>query len=74
MWLALRKLGAGYKKSLSPPKANADKRRILQTKIEAYEREGRSITYVDESGFTKDMPRTHGYALKGQRCYGTHNW
>lgn len=20
------------------------------------------------------MPRTHGYSLKGQRCYGTHDW
>lgn len=20
------------------------------------------------------MPRTHGYAPKGQRCYGVHNW
>ena len=20
------------------------------------------------------MPRTHGYAIKGQRCYGTHDW
>ena len=20
------------------------------------------------------MPRTHGYAPKGERCYGTHNW
>ena len=20
------------------------------------------------------MPRTHGYALKGKRCYGTHDW
>lgn len=20
------------------------------------------------------MPRTHGYAFKGQRCYGTHDW
>ena len=20
------------------------------------------------------MPRTHGYALKGQRCYGRHDW
>lgn len=20
------------------------------------------------------MPRTHGYAPKGQRCYGTHDW
>jgi len=21
-----------------------------------------------------DMPRTHGYALKGQRCYCRHDW
>ena len=20
------------------------------------------------------MPRTHGYSLKGRRCYGTHDW
>jgi transposase len=20
------------------------------------------------------MPRTHGYALKGERCFGTHEW
>jgi transposase len=20
------------------------------------------------------MPRTHGYSLKGERCYGRHNW
>jgi hypothetical protein len=20
------------------------------------------------------MPRTHGYALKGNRCFGTHDW
>ena len=20
------------------------------------------------------MPRTHGYATRGQRCYGTHDW
>lgn len=20
------------------------------------------------------MPRTHGYAIKGKRCYGTHDW
>jgi len=20
------------------------------------------------------MPRTHGYSLKGRRCFGTHNW
>ena len=32
------------------------------------------IVYLDESGFAHDMPRTHGYSLKGVRCYGQHNW
>lgn len=32
------------------------------------------LVYIDESGFAHDMPRTHGYALKGRRCYGKHNW
>jgi hypothetical protein len=30
--------------------------------------------YIDESGFSHDMPRTHGYSTKGERCYGTHDW
>ena len=34
----------------------------------------RPIIYIDESGFSHDMPRTHGYAPKGQRCPGSHNW
>jgi len=30
--------------------------------------------YLDESGFAKSMPRTHGYAIKGKRCYGVCDW
>jgi len=30
--------------------------------------------YIDESGFAHDMPRTHGYAPRGTRCYGSHDW
>ncbi len=30
--------------------------------------------YLDESGFEQDMPRTHGYAPKGEYCYGKHDW
>jgi transposase len=30
--------------------------------------------FIDESGFAHDMPRTHGYAKKGDRCFGTHDW
>ena len=36
--------------------------------------EGKSIVYLDESGFAHDMPRTHGYSIRGQRCYGKHDW
>ena len=32
------------------------------------------MVYIDESGFAHDMPRTHGYALKGKRCQGMRNW
>jgi len=30
--------------------------------------------YLDESGFAVDSPRTHGYSLKGTRCYGKRDW
>jgi len=32
------------------------------------------LVSLDESGFAHDMPRTHGYAPKGKRCYGKHDW
>jgi transposase len=32
------------------------------------------LVFLDESGFAHDMPRTHGYALKGHRCYGKQDW
>ena len=56
------------------PKANAAAQQCLRKRIERYERDGRPIVYIDESGFAHDMPRTHGYALKGQRCFGSHDW
>ena len=34
----------------------------------------RPIIYIDESGFAKDSPRTHGYSYQGERCYGSHDW
>lgn len=43
-------------------------------KIKNYKKRGYPLIYLDESGFANDMPRTHGYSLKGQRCYGTHDW
>jgi putative transposase len=51
-----------------------EERRIFQRKIEGYEREGRVIVYLDESGFAHDMPRTHGYAPVGERAHGVKGW
>ncbi|UVS63366.1 MULTISPECIES: transposase [Nitrosomonas] len=42
--------------------------------MEDYERAGRVIVYLDESGFAHDMPRTHGYAPVGERVHGVKNW
>lgn len=43
-------------------------------KIEELKKANKQIVYIDESGFAHDMPRTHGYSLKGERCYGKHDW
>ena len=29
---------------------------------------------MNESGFAQDMPRSHGYARRGERCCGIHDW
>ena len=42
--------------------------------MQTYKDRGHALVYLDESGFAHDMPRTHGYALKGLRCYGHHDW
>ena len=62
------------KKTLVHPKADEEKRLLFKNKIDTYQAAGRDIVYLDESGFAHDMPRTHGYALKGQRCYGVQDW
>ena len=43
-------------------------------RIQWYEIEGRSIVYLDESGFALDAPRNHGYSTKGARCHGQKDW
>ena len=62
------------KKSLNHPKADQEKRSIFCKRINDLEKSGKTIAYIDESGFAHDMPRTHGYALRGQRCYGKQDW
>lgn len=50
------------------------RRLSFEKSLQRHREEGRPIVYLDESGFAHDMPRTHGYSLKGTRCYGSHNW
>ena len=53
------------------PKADEEERRSFLEKIERYEKDGRPILYIDESGFAVDQPRPHGYAPRGERMIGT---
>ena len=46
----------------------------FQSKIKQYKEQGKAIVFTDESGFVHSSPRTHGYSLKGKRCYGVHDW
>ena len=62
-----RRLKISYKKTLKHPKADEQARSDFQNKIDAYESEGRTIVYLDESGFARDGPRTHGYCYRGKR-------
>ncbi|MDF3048194.1 MAG: transposase [Candidatus Midichloriaceae bacterium] len=71
---AMKRLGVSYKKTLNHPKAAPEKRSMFCQRIDELQKEGKSIAYIDESGFAHDMPRTHGYSIKGQRCYGKHDW
>jgi transposase len=39
-----------------------------------YQSEGKSIVYIDESGFSHESTRFHGYAKIGERCFSQFNW
>lgn len=56
------------------PKADVAARHAFQRKIEKYHKDNKPIVYLDESGFAADMPRTHGYSMRGARCHGKHDW
>ena len=72
---ALKRLKVRYKKTtLQHPKANAAARSAFCQTIKRYKQSGHSLMYLDESGFAHDMPRTYGYAPKGERCFGRHDW
>lgn len=62
------------KKTLKHPKADDLLKAEFEVKIEKYKADGKSIAYVDESGFSHESTRSHGYATIGERCFGKFNW
>ncbi len=49
-------------------------RHAFQNRIEAHRKAGKTIVYIDESGFAHDMVRTHGCSPRGKRCPGKQDW
>ena len=41
--------------------------------VEVYELMNIPVIYIDESGFSEDMPRLFGYAPNGAGCFGKHD-
>ena len=60
------------KKTLQHPKATPEKRSVFCEEIKKHKES--SLVFIDESGFSHDMPRLYGYAPKGTRCLGRHDW
>lgn len=56
------------------PRADQEKRSAFCQNIEEHRANNRPLVFIDESGFSHDMPRTHGYSKKGKRCFGLHDW
>ena len=67
------RLGITDKKPHYHPKADPEKRWIFSQTLVEVQKTGKPIVYLDESGFAQDMPRTHGDAMKGQRCDAQHD-
>jgi transposase len=72
--MLLNVLALPIKKTLQHPKADQEKRSVFCQTLETLISQKRPIVFIDESGFAHGMPRSHGYATKGKRCYGKHDW
>ncbi|HGJ5892066.1 MAG TPA: transposase [Arsenophonus apicola] len=62
------------KKTFSHPKADENLRKSFRQKVETYREQEKPLVFIDESGFSYDLPRNHGYSPKGQPCYGCKDW
>ena len=62
------------KKTLNHPRTSYIDRITFICTLTRYRLQGLPIVYLDESGFAVDSLRTHGYSLKGERCYAEKDW
>ena len=60
--------------TFSHPKAEEEARRLFKRKVSVYELMRIPLIYIDESGFSEDMPGIFGHAPEGMRCFGKHGW
>lgn len=58
------------KKTLGYRERDPHKRRAYLRLRERYRRRGKTLVYVDESGFAPTVTRRYAYAPQGQRVYG----
>jgi len=71
---ALKRLNISRKKTFFHPKADEEARCLFKKKISVYKLMSIPLIYIDESGFSENMPRTFGSASEGSRCFGKHDW
>lgn len=62
------------KKTLHHPKADEEKRQLFVEQLAQYQKDNRPVVYLDESGFKAHDYRPYGYAKRGEKCFGEHNW
>ena len=62
------------KKTLHHPKSDEEKRQLFAEQLAQHEKDNRPVVYLDESGFKAHDYRPYGYAKKGEKCFGEHNW
>ncbi|MCD9152267.1 transposase [Psychrobacter sanguinis] len=62
------------KKTLHHPKSDEEKRQLFAEQLAQHEKDNCPVVYLDESGFKAHDYRPYGYAKKGEKCFGEHNW
>jgi putative transposase len=58
------------KKTLGYKERDEQQRQAYLRRRDRYQRQGKELVYVDESGFAPVITRRYAYAPKGQRVYG----